>query len=312
MNDSLPKERAGIRPAGLFDTLQAGFTLINRHAWLLAVPIAVDLVLWLGPQVTAEALLEPWLARSGAALALQPGVEGAVQGALVSYSLLSLLAVPLLGVPSVRAGTLGIGPIIPIDTIGVAAVVAAGAILVGVGIGALFYGLLGQVVREGQARPYAFLPDLGDLYVWSLGLFGLFLAAFLVGGIPLGLLVTTVDTVSPTFVGLLAPVLLGLLVWVFIYLFFTVDALFVSRIPPLSAARKSIQVVRHNFWSSLGLIGLILVISSGFPILWTALANNLRTPGTIAGIIGHSYLSAGLAAASMTYYKERFERIPQR
>ena len=42
---------------GIIDTLGAGFGLIARRPWLLVVPIAVDLLLWIGPHLSAEPLV---------------------------------------------------------------------------------------------------------------------------------------------------------------------------------------------------------------------------------------------------------------
>jgi hypothetical protein len=44
-------------------------------------------------------------------------------------------------------------------------------------------------------------------------------------------------------------------------------------------------------------------------VLWQQIAVSLRTAGVAVSIVGHIYISAGLAAASMTYYKERFDRL---
>jgi hypothetical protein len=103
--------------------------------------------------------------------------------------------------------------------------------------------------------------------------------------------------------------LVGVFLWAFVYLFFTTDALFVSMVPPLAAMQHSVLVVRHYFWSTLGFIGLVLLISAGLSVLWQELAANLRLPGIGLGILGHIYISTGLAAAGMTYYKERIERV---
>src|SRR2546426_3182445 len=63
MNRSVPEVRSSDRPAGLIDTLQAGFNAVNRNVWLLVLPIAIDLFLWWGPQPAAGPILERWLAQ---------------------------------------------------------------------------------------------------------------------------------------------------------------------------------------------------------------------------------------------------------
>ncbi|MFH1484748.1 MAG: hypothetical protein ABIH46_01635, partial [Chloroflexota bacterium] len=42
---------------GIIDTLSAGFGTINRHLWLVAVPLVLDLLLLLGPKIHAASLV---------------------------------------------------------------------------------------------------------------------------------------------------------------------------------------------------------------------------------------------------------------
>lgn len=320
MRDPLPTGRAAGQPAGLIDTIQAGFSTVNRNAWLLALPLAIDLVIWLGPQLTLGTVVAQWLAEAAAPPAtniLRSAEEGGREwlglvgptDALSRYNLVSFLAVPLLGVPSFRAGAPGQGAAMPLDS----APIAAGALLsilaTGLASAAMFYGMLGQAVRDGRAAPRYFLAGFGQIVVWFFGLFVLVLAVFLGVIVPIGLLLILSSASAPLVSSLLGPVVLGVAFWSVLYLFFTPDALFVSRVPPSLAIQYSIRVVRHNFWSTLGFIGLVLVISVGLAILWNEVATALHTPGVALATLGHIYISSGLAAASMTYYKERFDRL---
>jgi hypothetical protein len=123
--------------------------------------------------------------------------------------------------------------------------------------------------------------------------------------LPLVLVVAAVVGVAPGIGGVFASVGLAIAIWAVVYLFFTTSALFVSRVPPLTAVQRSMDVVRHNFWSALFFTAAFALISTGLPMVWHVLANALRTPGTILGIVGNDYILAGLAAGSMEFYKER-------
>src|SRR4051794_31858912 len=111
MNRTAPEARAATQPAGVIDSLQAGFNTLNRNVWLLILPIAVDLIIWLGPQVSVGLLAERLLVGA----APLPGVETSVtrsfdelrrtaqqelnqNSELTQYDLLKLLAVPVTGV----------------------------------------------------------------------------------------------------------------------------------------------------------------------------------------------------------------------
>lgn len=322
MSNPLPEVRATARPAGLIDTLQAGFNVVNRNAWLLVLPIAIDLIIWLGPQVSMGAFLESWFRPISPPPGLSDTVVQQMQEALRSsrelvkegealrhYNLLSLLAVPLLGVPSFRAAAGGQGPTVPVDSAPVAAAVAIMSVLVGLLVGAVFFGMLAQAVRDGRAVPRSFVADLGRLVLSVLGLVAVIIVGLICIAIPFGTLMLLANAVDPRIAAILGPMFVGVALWAFVYLFFTTDALFVSLVPPMSAIQNSIVVVRHYFWSTLGFIALVLLISAGLSVLWQELAENLRVPGIGLGMLGHIYISTGLAAAGMTYYKERIERV---
>src|SRR4051794_10319505 len=49
------------RAPGVIETLQTGYDTLNARPYLIAVPLALDLVLWLGPRFTSPALFA-WLA----------------------------------------------------------------------------------------------------------------------------------------------------------------------------------------------------------------------------------------------------------
>ena len=328
MNRSVPEVRASDRPAGLIDTLQAGFNAVNRNVWLLVFPIAIDLFLWWGPQPAAGPILERWLAQappSQLSAALGQGFEENRRASLeqlrrgegaARYNLLSFLAPPLapplMGVPVFQPR--GEGPVLPLDSPGSAAAVILAALVLGLTLSTLFYGLLAQGVRDGRAALGRFLPDFAQLTLWLVALFLLFVGAVIFAVGPLAALYIATQSMGPQSVAsglasVLAAVFVGVGLWAFVYLFFTPHALYVNRVPPLIALQNSIRVVRHNFWSAVGLMLLMLLISIGLSVLWQQLAVSVRTAGVAMGMVGHIYISAGLAAAGMTYYKERFDRL---
>ena len=55
------EEEAGDPAPGIIATLQAGYERLNERPYLIAVPLALDLALWLGPRIVAPDLFN-WLA----------------------------------------------------------------------------------------------------------------------------------------------------------------------------------------------------------------------------------------------------------
>jgi hypothetical protein len=311
--------RATARPAGLTDTIWAGFDLIHRHVWLLILPVAVDILMWWGPQLSVAPIVDSWSASAAGPAAGDDVLARSIDDArsellrsgetLKRYNLVSLLAVPVLGLPSARAGLSGVGPTLPIQSEAGASLIVVGTVLLGVILAAVYYGLLGHLVREGTLRARQFARDLPTVLSAVITLFGMLILVGMVIGIPIGALLSVMQAASPALAGLVGPIIVGVLLWAVVYLFFTVDAVYVSQVWPTSAVQNSIRVVRHNFWSTLGFIALVLLIGAGFPLIWDRLATTQGVLGVMLGIVGHSYISSALAAASMTYYKERFERM---
>ena len=311
--------RAAARPAGLTDTIWAGFDIIHRYCWVLLLPIAVDVLMWLGPQLTVSPIVDSWSATAASPVAAGNGAGPSLEevraellrsgDALKRYNLVSLLAVPILGVPSSRAGLSGLGPAVPLSSEATASLLVLGTLMLGLGLAGVYYGLLGHLVREGGLHTRQFTRSLPTVLSAVYTLFGLLVLVATGVGLPIAALLTVMQSASPALTGLVGPMIVGVLLWAVVYLFFTVDALFVSQVWPMNAVQNSIRVVRHNFWSTLGFIAVFLLIGAGFPLIWDRLATTQGIPGVLVGIVGHSYISSALAAASMTYYKERFERM---
>lgn len=313
MSHPVPDGQATAAP-GLIDTFQAGFNTINRALWLLALPIAIDLLLWLGPQAILTADATPWL-RS----AIVQGVErvGPTEilgqmDQLPPHNLLWLLVVPLFGVPSFRAGAPGVGPSIPLDTLPTATATLVGAVFVGLAAAAAFYSVLAEGVRSGRFDHPTPAAHIGRQWLRLVGLFLLAVATLGLFGTMAGLILLGASALAPAFLSLVPSLLIGLLMCSFVYLFFTADALFISLVGPLEAVKHSISVVRYNVWSSLAFISLFVLISYGMPLALGQLERRLAGAGAALAILGHVYVSSGLSAASMTYYKERFARLPSK
>lgn len=323
MNQPLPDVRATARPTGLIDTLQAGFNTVNRYLWLLLLPLALDLYFWFGPQISIGPLVQRLLLEANAPAGADAAVVQAVEESrrsllqliqqgdgLSQFNLLSLLALPPpFGVPSFLAGVPGQGAVLPIDSVAAAVAVLVSCVVVSLGLAVAFYGLLGQGVREGRLAVRSFVLDLGPLSVRMASLMGLLVALMIGIGLPLGVVLSAVYALSPGLGAAVQAVVLGVLIWLFLYLFFTADAIYVSRVPPVLAIQYSVLIVRYNFWTTIGLILLFMVIVAGTNALWQALVNNLHASVMFVAMAGHIYVSTGLAVASMRYYKERFEAI---
>jgi hypothetical protein len=110
MMDAMTREESP-RPLGVIGSLAAGFEMIGRRLWLIALPVLIDLLLWLGPRLSVAPLLRPFVALLLAQPAADPTMASQVAQATQmlerfgdQFNLFSLLtALPLLNVPSLLA-----------------------------------------------------------------------------------------------------------------------------------------------------------------------------------------------------------------
>lgn len=331
---------------GIIETLAAGFTAVNRRLWIVALPVLLDLFLWLGPHLSAAplvaggleqyerlvsgttrdtqsseataprslaeqmALTRESLARLGEtnlflilASPFPQLLPSPLERTLASPLPLEFLAAPLpslwtlrLPVPS-RPSTLTIEH--PATLFGLWFLLVTGGFF----LASAYLSALGEVVGGTLDAPSPFWKRvllnwarLGVLLVLSLA----FLLFFLVPAVMLALLLSLVAGILGVMVLLLASVVP---LWLRIYLYFVPGALFCAGQRPWAALAQSFGIVQRHFWSSLGLIALILLIAQGFAQVWQSLG---ETPwGLPVAILGHAYIASGLMAGGMVYYRER-------
>jgi hypothetical protein len=319
------KARRAARPNGVVETLSAGYVAINRQLWILLVPILVDVFLWLGPHVSYSPLLDPALARGTEwvqqvgdgprGLDPQPTLRsdvGDLRQALMSLSTetnaLALLARGPLALPSVAVAIGGIGALwfIYSWTQGVALLV--GCLLGGLLVGGFFYASIAQQVRGAGTNPVAASRRVPRGIAHVLGLLALLVGFGLLVGLPVLTMLGFAALLAPPVVAEFGLALVfAVLLAAGIYLFFAVDAIFVSGVGPLAAVQRSTAIVRRHLWPTLGLVLLTWLILAGMDRVWQLLAEMLPPIGVGLSMLGNAYVTSGLLAASMIFYQERTE-----
>jgi hypothetical protein len=297
---------------GIVDTLGHGFAVLNRRLWLILIPVALDLLFWLGPKLSAAAVLLRLADQATSYEQLK-----AIEQFAVNFNLLFLLAlyVPTikLGVVQGRGGGLGAspggqpefvstGPIISLSSVGSVFALGLALIALGMLVGALYLGLVASLVRDGAVSLHDVVRRLWR-YWGRMALLGLTMTAAVFGLM-----------VPPQFIALVSPPLGSLLllvgsiaaVWLLFYLYFALYALFINDCSMPAAILSSVDVVRHHFWSALLFITVFWVITAGWAIIWQSLAT---VPLLVAlCIVANAYIGTGLTAAAMYFYLERVRR----
>ncbi len=304
---------------GVIDSLSAGLNLITERPWVVAIPVLLDLWYWQGPRLSIAPIFEQigqFLARSAPAT-MPPGLVdmSVMQNMLDTLgqqsNLFSLLSASFLGVPSLMAGG-GSDSSRIIEIHGWLAMVGLGGLLMlaGLAIGCMYLTLIAQGLGEQPVETGGLLHQAGAMWVRVVALMLLILFFAIALAVPFSLLLSLLTLVNIQAASFLAGIFYMAVIWLGLYLYFVIYAILINQVGPIRAIWNSANVVARNFWSALGLVILILVLTRGLALIWQRLGM-VHPIGMIIGIAGNAFIGSGLAAASLLFYKDRYQRWQQ-
>jgi hypothetical protein len=317
----------------LIDTFSEGYAAINRRPWLLLLPLLLNAYIWFGTQLSFAPLLSDlsvlmrlgtaeqsdasaqWLSR----LEAFSGLDMRPQIALLNFiPTLTMYAVSSTNPDGTPAGFTVVQesppPLLPErqDTIKVYDI--GGALLalvllngVALPLSAMFLTQLAAALRGERAALPLTTQRAWRAMLAILGKIGVLIGVGLALGLPFIFLAFLLAFFSQALGALLIYVLQFAVFWVGIFLGFANEAIVVSGVGPLRALHASFNIVRRNFWATIGFLALSALISVGSGMLWLNLAQG-STAGLLVAITGSAYLGSGLLAARMAFYRERLRR----
>lgn len=308
----MENERKGI---GTIDALTAGFTLVARRFWILLIPAALNVFLWMGPRLSVAPLAQQLADMLQTSAALSSGQYGdAIKEASQmlaqwgdSTNLFALLAVamPYLGVVSRGAvvGTLANWPL--------AIVAAASLLAVGTYLAVTYLTLIARQVRRDGSTVRAFFARATVNWLRLVALGGLLLGVALVLLVPAAMLTGVVGLLSVGGAMVLASltawgaVLAG--IWLYFYLFFVTDAIVLDGAALRLAVARSLAIVRRNTGASMVLVLATMLLTAGLGVIWDAIGGTVA--GVAVGIIANAYVGSALVAASLIFYASRWRAL---
>jgi len=310
------------KPLGVIDAIGHGFSLINRHPWLLLIPLLVDLLLWQAPRLSVANLVN----RQIDFLFNQPDLPvtlpadsmamvDSLRGVGANFNLLSLLAGPITRLPSYLARTDvaaagAMGRLVPIESLQQVFLTAILLIPVGLLIGSLWLALTARAMENEPRRLGDILRRTGwvwlNIGLYVLGLVAAVLAASGLFGLVIFVIVALTGTAGLTIASVVWLLMVAAIVWVSIGLSFVVSAIVLDRVNVARATWRSFNVVGRNLPSTLGLLILSLILSEGFVRIWLRLSTNAW--GVPIGVLGNAYIGAGLTAATLFFYRARYQQ----
>ncbi len=310
------------KPLGVIESLHQGFTFLNRHLWLILLPIFLDAFLWLGPRLSISSLIdnlfETLLAQPQLPAEFSLNFEAAMESMKslgTEYNLFSLLAGVLTGFPSLFARldfqsvATQSEKVISVTSWQSMLLWIAILIPLGILIGGFWLTLMVFAMRHERLMGRAFFSRWGwvwlNVNLYLLGLIAALIFASLVMGVIATLLIMGLGNAGVMLFSILWILFIGFSIWLSIGLFFVVIAIALDGVNLAQAVWRSLNVVGRNAVSTLGLLILTLLITEGFSRIWLQLSG--QTWGLALGVVGNAYLGAALLASAILFYQSRYQ-----
>ncbi|OQY22700.1 MAG: hypothetical protein DRJ03_13330 [Chloroflexi bacterium] len=323
-----------MRPLGVIDCLMTGFDIVSRRLWLIALPVLLDLFLWLGPRLSAAPLLKGLVAF----LRTQPVPDSTTASQLAEatrlleqvgehVNLLALLSrLPLLNVPSLLAWRMPASPLGKPQEIlitGPLPLAGWGILLIPIGLvlGFLYLNSLARHIRGRRSsdeqkpaqdetrEPEQAIVEKGS--TWRCIRVLLFATGLLVTGMmitpPWLLLVGIAEALTPGLGFWLLIFSIGLAGYLGLHLLFVIPGVMVGGRGLWQATWESIGLIHTQLFSVMGLILLTAVIYGGLSYVW--LLPPTDSWSLLVGVVGNGCIATGLTAAAFVFYQERIGQL---
>ena len=298
-------------PPGIVGSLRTGFDAIAAHITAILLPLALDILLWLGPRVSIDRLAEPILKQFGT-FATGNGVKPQdIQGSLDMYAkffqdfnILGILRTFPVGVSSLMSG------VMPTETpwgasnvwqIGSAVQLLALAFFLTIAgwvLGGVYFHWVatlatpeaGVEVRTPAGR--AIVQTVVYAVIWSV------MACII--GLPVALLLYALFMVN-SILGEGVLLLLGFLsMWLVVPLFFSPHGIFVRKQNAFASILSGFQMTRFTLPTSSLFVLTVFLLGVGLNFLWSQPPDNSWL--VLVGIFGHAFITTALLASSFVYY----------
>ncbi|MGN6032788.1 MAG: hypothetical protein ACTHQE_14135 [Thermomicrobiales bacterium] len=334
---SIPSE-----PTGALATLADGFSLVLARPWLMVLPVLVDLILWLGIQISIQPFTTPFarlLREDGGSNGDEASRQMLAIGEHVRLNDLAGIFVPSVfsGLPRDNAFNWVLSALFPQLTAGIdrermyrdwgsglfdtwfpphwVSVVTLAMVLL------VLASLLVIAFRVPIARQVRFafgeparetgFHEAPMAWVRLVGLLGLGVLVVVALIVPLVVLAGLMLVFGAGLVFLIAFGLFGIGTMGAIYVYFALDIALLDRLGPIDAIRSSIRMVRGRFGECARFAIACAVIQTGLLRVWQPLTES--APGIAVSLLVNAFIGAGIVAATMLFIARRPHRaVPPR
>src|SRR5215207_9642480 len=304
-------------PPGVIVSLRAGFDVVASHVSLILVPLALDIVLWLGPRLSVDSLLRPFVrymfvqARRGVAASeidqfleaqsiFLEGLQSFNLSSLASkfrtfpIGISSLLAqkMPVAGTP------LGEQSIVQISSLPLLLLIAFLLMAMGWVGGGLYFRWVSGTTLGQEETDISLLRAIVQTLILSVCWFIVLMVVFL----PLMFVLTLLALINPILANVAIFVILLLAFWLIVPLFFMPHGIFARRQNAFLSILTSLRMARFTFPTSGMFVISVLILSQGLNYLWKVPPSDSWM--TLVGIAGHAFITTAILAASFVNYRD--------
>lgn len=295
-------------PPGIIGSLRVGFDAIASHIAVILVPLGLDVLLWMGPRLNMDRLIQPFLQQWGT-FATSSGVQpDSVHAQLTTYqqffsefNLLAILRTFPIGVFSLMSGRM------PAATpLGTPAVLEVNSTLNLLGL-LLLLTILGWILGGFYFRWVAALvvsdaPGAGQAVVQTLLYSTIWSVLIWILGLPLFVVLYILYTIN-SLVGEGAVLILAFLsLWLIVPVFFSPHGIFVRKQNAVASFLGGFQLTRFTLPATSLFVLAIALIGIGMNVLWSMPA--IDSWLALVGFMGHAFVTTALLASSFVYYHD--------
>lgn len=320
MVKSIIMQKSGIEspkvPIGFLSSLWKGIEVVNSHPGLLLIPILLDVLLWFGPHLSILRIMNSVLGVMGSTIGsaqIDPSFMAFSQSFFTNFNLLSFLSFLPLFPPSIMAARmpittpLGSPIILQINNPAVCVGLAAGLIVISIGLGSIYWVAAGSAMVDQRWTPR-------ETAVRWARTAGIMLVLFL--SIALALIVSLFIVLSfnrlisffwPSGTAFLFQLFLfamgGILFWLVLFLIFSPHGIVLYQDGFLQAMWNSIETARWiyplSMWIPILLLGVNVITNN----IWSL--PDEKDWICILSLLGNAYTSSVLVTASFAYYQDK-------
>jgi len=297
-------------PPGIIGSLRAGFDVTAGHITAILMPVALDLLLWLGQRLSLNTLAQPILGYIQQGMTANGGFKPddvtsmmtLYQQSFRAFNVLALVRTFPIGVASLISGKLpGLTPLGMPTTVQIDSYLnLVGLVFLLTLLGWLFGGLyflwVAAIVTPENlpSTLRALLQTLFYSVVWVLICWIL--------GLPIIFTVSLIFMFNSVVGEVVLVILAFISMWLIVPVFFSPHGIFVKKQNAFASILGSFQMARFTLPTSSLFVLTVFLLAYSSNFLWAIPTNESWL--TLVGILGHGFVTTALLASSFKYYRD--------